>query len=99
MNNTLFNPSSLAIKRCDTVVWTHQQPNVPHSVTSGQLGAGNAGAEFDSTGGLGFGKLMNNGETFSHTFNNAGTFPYHCIVHGAGGPNQPPMIGTITVSP
>ncbi|MBA2594524.1 MAG: hypothetical protein H0U97_20695 [Gammaproteobacteria bacterium] len=86
-------PSSLTIKRCETVIWTHQQPNVQHSVTSGQFGAGNAGQEFDSTAGQGFGFLLNQGNTFSHTFNNAGAFPYHCIVHGGGG-----MVGTITVS-
>ncbi len=89
-----FVPASLTINRCDTVTWTHQQPNVPHSVTSGQLNAGNAGQVFDSTGGQGFANLMSDGDTFSHTFNNAGPFPYHCIVHGAGG-----MIGTITVNP
>ncbi len=34
--------------------------------------------------------------SFSHTFDSAGTFPYHCEVHGA--PNGA-MNGTITVSP
>jgi plastocyanin len=36
---------------------------------------------------------LNNGGTYVHTFANAGTFPYHCTVHGLT------MGGSVTVDP
>ena len=97
MNNFAFTPQSLTINRCDKVTWTHQQANVLHTVTSDT-------AVFDSRGGnpttcSGPGNIpaagcMSVGDTFSHTFASSGTFPYQCVVHGAGG-----MTGTITVNP
>ena len=86
-----FNPASLTIKPCDTVRWQHADGGIPHTVTSGSHGAGDAGSLFDSAGPSGNDRLRN-GDTFSHTFSSAGSFPYHCRVHGAG------MTGTITVS-
>jgi plastocyanin len=41
-------------------------------------------AEFDSG-------IMQTGQTFRYTFNNPGTFEYHCTVH-------PSMVGEIVVS-
>ena len=38
------------------------------------------------------GALVTNA-TFQHTFNNAGTFAYHCEVHGCG------MAGTVQANP
>ncbi|MFH0342584.1 MAG: plastocyanin/azurin family copper-binding protein [Chromatiales bacterium] len=87
-------PPSLTIKRCDTVTWDHQQGTTPHTVTSGDFGAGNAGAQFDSRGGNPAARMPPPTQ-FSHTFNSAGTFPYHCVVHGGDGG----MNGTITVNP
>jgi plastocyanin len=69
----------------DTVQWNWI--NGFHSTTSGpcppctQNGDGN----WDSGAG--------SGPSFSHTFNSAGTFPYHCKIHLAV------MTGTIMVSP
>ena len=98
MNNFQFMEPSVTIKPCDTVNWVHQQGQVEHTVTSGSLGAGNAGAQFDSRGGDPNARMTEAGtSSFSHTFNSAGTFPYHCVVHGA--PNGGGMSGTITVNP
>ena len=57
-----------------------------HTVTSGEV-AGNVGepdGTFDSGN-------MATGDTFSHTFDTAGDFPYYCTPH-------PWMTGTVTVS-
>jgi len=62
-----FSSSSLNINKGDTVIWTNKD-SVPHTVTS------DAGAELSSD-------KLSNGQTYSHTFNSAGTFAYHCSVH------------------
>ena len=62
-----FNPLELKIKRGDTITWVNED-SVRHTVTS------DSGSELDS-------KLFGQGETYSHTFNEAGTFDYHCSPH------------------
>ena len=78
-----FMPASVTIHPGDTVQWTWEANN--HSTTSGSPGMPNA--LWDSG-------ILNQGATFSHTFNTAGTFPYYCRVHGqcCG------MTGTVTVT-
>ena len=93
LQNFRFNPDALTINACDTVTWVHQQGNIPHTVTSGNLGDDDAGAIFDSRGGDPDAR-MRQGDTFSHTFADPETFPYHCVVHANGG-----MTGTVTVNP
>lgn len=61
-----FNPATLTISKGTIVTWTHQD-TAPHTVTEN-------GNVFDS------GRLTQ-GQTFSHTFNVAGTFEYHCSIH------------------
>ncbi len=77
IQNFAFSPRTLTIAPGDTVVWT-QQDSAPHTVTS-DTGAWTASADLGS------------GQTFSHTFTTAGTFPYHCAVH-------PNMTATIVVA-
>ena len=62
-----FNPPSLKINKGDTVVWTNKD-SAPHTVVS------DSGDELASDS-------LSNGQTYSHTFNQAGTFNYHCGVH------------------
>jgi len=62
-----FKPSELTIKTGDIVTWTNQDP-FSHTITS------DSGSELNSEK---FGK----GETYSHTFNTAGTYEYHCAPH------------------
>lgn len=71
-----FNPSSLTISAGDTVTWTNQD-SVSHTVTS------DTGSEISSSS-------LSQGSTYSHTFNQAGTFSYHCSIHTS-------MKGTVTV--
>lgn len=87
-----FNPGALTISACDTVTWEHDDAGIQHTVTSGNVGAGDAGTIFDSSGGD-ISNTLSQGDTFSHIFNNPGTVPYHCRIHGAG------MTGTVTVNP
>jgi len=73
-----FQPAQVTIGVGDTVTWTVTDA-LPegHTVTSGMPDAG-SGDVFDS--GLG---LDENGQTFEFTFEEAGTFPYYCRIHGA----------------
>jgi len=72
-----FTPPSLTVSVGQTVAWVFQDAN-PHTVT----------ADDDSftspKGGLA------NGKTYSHTFDKAGTYKYHCFIH-------PQMLGTVVV--
>jgi plastocyanin len=72
-----FNPAELTIKVGTTITWTNQD-SATHDVK----------AVDDSWGSGNLGK----GDTFSFTFNQAGTYAYRCSFHGN-------MKGTITVVP
>src|SRR5262249_36137302 len=61
-----FVPSSVTIHPGDQVKWTWVSNG--HTVTSGPPGT------WDS-------RLRNQGATFTHTFNTAGTFQYYCTQH------------------
>src|SRR5947208_8204684 len=67
----VFSPSSVTIHPGDTVRWTWGASF--HSSTSGVPGA--ADGIWDSG-------ILNQGDTFTHTFSSAGDFPYFCIPHG-----------------
>ncbi len=87
-----FTPPSVTINTGTTVIWTYNDvaDSADHTVTSGDNIAYVPDGVFDS----GFGDLLDTlGETFQHTFNVAGTFPYHCGVH------TDDMQGTVTVLP
>jgi plastocyanin len=78
----VFSPSSVTIHPGDQVQWTWGSSG--HSTTSGSPGMPN---------GIWDSGIQNNGATFTHTFNSAGTFPYYCTPHGVccG------MVGTVMV--
>ena len=77
IGDNFFDPADVTIPTGTTVCWTNNG-QVTHTATS------DTGA-FDS----GF---MSPGDMFTFTFNNAGSYPYHCVIHGAL------MTGTITVN-
>ena len=79
----VFSPSSVTIHPGDTVRWTWAAS--VHSSTSGVPGAPD---------GIWDSGILNQGATFSHTFNSTGTFPYYCTPHGGccG------MVGTVIVA-
>jgi len=79
----VFSPSSVTIHPGDQVRWSWSSSF--HSTTSGSPGQPN---------GIWDSGIQNQGATFTHTFNSAGTFPYYCVPHG-GCCN---MVGTIVVA-
>jgi len=79
--NNSFSPQVLTIKVGEKVTWRRQ--NGFHSVTADD-GSFNQPASSSWT-------------TFSRTFPQAGSFPYHCSAHG--GPAGTGMSGTVIVEP
>ena len=79
--NSCFLPSTVTIDVGGTVTWENPD-NVPHTVTSGTSSNGPDGY-FDSS-------LIMVGQSYSNTFDSAGTYTYFCMIH-------PWMAGTVTV--
>lgn len=79
----IFSPAHVSIDPGDTVKWVWLTSG--HSVTSGT--PDKQTSMFNSN-------ILNNGETFSFTFPDPGTFPYFCLPHGGccG------MVGSVTVA-
>ena len=71
--NACFIPNPVTIDIGDTVTWENVD-NAAHTVTSGSPADGPDGV-FDSS------LIMAGGATFSHTFDDAGTYDYFCMVH------------------
>ena len=81
-----YSPNPVEVIMGQTVVWTNDDTAFL-TVTSGLIGADDAGKEFDS-GLAGATALINKGKTFEHTFDTAGKFPYFCTLH-------PAMVGMV----
>lgn len=91
IHDFFFSPTPVTINVGDTVKWTNMGPTT-HTSTSdtGVWDSGNLGV----------------GQTFSFTFNTAGTYPYHCKIHTSmhgtvivSGSNQPPNTPTEPAGP
>ena len=96
----VFTPVTTNIAVNDRVIWTWAGNN--HSTTS-------------DTNGLWDSLVNNSPHSFTNTFTSAGTFPYHCTIHGSFGmkgtilvasPNVPPTVsitnpvsGTVFAAP
>ncbi|MDB5089945.1 MAG: hypothetical protein JWR09_3939 [Mucilaginibacter sp.] len=74
IQNFAFVPSTVNIKVGNSVTWTNMD-TAPHTATD----LANA---FDSGS-------LSTGKTFNFTFNTAGTYTYHCLIHS--------MMNTATV--
>ncbi len=79
--NECWSPPEISVGVGETVTWSNDD-TAAHTVTSGSAVDGPDDI-FDSS-------LFLAGTTFSHTFNEAGTFEYFCMVH-------PWMAGTVIV--
>jgi plastocyanin len=86
LTDTAYQPNPVQVSVGDTVTWTNDDTQ-PHTVTSGQNAQPDG--RFDSS--PNFNPLMAPGQTFSHTFTEAGEYPYYCALH-------PNMVGTVSVS-
>lgn len=79
MQNLRFNPRTVTVTMGTTVVWTNNDPQgIPHTTTS-DTGLWDSGR-------------MSVGQSYSHKFNQPGTYRYHCTLHQGEG-----MVGTIIV--
>jgi plastocyanin len=81
-----YDPDPINAKVGDTVTWTNVDSQ-PHTVTSGSNGTPDG--KFDSS--PNFKPLMVSQGVFSHTFTEAGNYPYYCALH-------PNMVGTVVVT-
>lgn len=82
--NSLFHyfPDDIAIPAGTTIVWFNDDPGQPHTVTSGTP---------DDPSNIFNSGVMPYGSSFQYTFDEAGTFDYHCIIH-------PWRTGSVSVS-
>lgn len=71
-----FDPGTTSVTVGETVTWTHEG-DITHTVT-----ARNDSFASDN---------LADGDTFSHTFDTAGSFEYRCTLHGQ-------MVATVEVS-
>ncbi len=82
IQNFAFNPASVTLSRGSTVTWTNQD-STAHQIINDATAAAGQGQLFESN-------PLSQGQSYSFTFQQAGTFPYHCNIH-------PSMKGTIIV--
>jgi plastocyanin len=82
LTDTAYDPNPVTISVGDNVTWVNDDPD-PHTVTSGNFSAADAGQEFDSG-------YMGPHKSFTHQFNEPGEFEYFCILH-------PGMVGKVIV--
>lgn len=86
-----FEPPEIIVQRGDTVVWVHRGVR-PHGVRASD-------GSFESSPGCSFQNgeaCMRNGDRYSRTFDQAGTYAYYCPVHGRA--NGVGMAGQVTVA-
>ena len=79
MMNMTYSPATKTVAKGTVVVWTNND-GYAHTVTS------NDGTTFNSGN-------IDAGKTYSYTASVAGTFEYHCTIHGIA------MSGTLIVNP
>lgn len=79
IENMSFVPQSVTVAKGTTVTWTNND-SVGHTVTESDGKTGPKSA------------TLGKGETYSFTYDTAGTFAYKCSIH-------PSMTGTVIVTP
>lgn len=84
--NFSFRPADVTLVQGDSVLWNWRGPDTNHSVTSD----GGQSMTFDSDAGRT--PAHPPGDGYGVTFNEPGTFTYHCKVHAS-------MTGKVTVQP
>lgn len=79
MGTQAYGTNPLQVSMGSTVTWINND-SAPHTVTADD-------GSFDSGS-------MQTGQSYSHTFSSAGTFPYYCTIHGKAS-----MSGSVQVTP
>jgi amicyanin len=80
IQNYAYSPAKITVKKGTKITWTNQD-EVRHDVMSDD-NSPQKGLESD---------LLGKGQSYSYTFNTAGTYTYHCSLH-------PYMKGTVEVT-
>ncbi len=70
LNSASFDPSTFSATEGQTVIWAWPASSITHNIV---FEDGTPGSGNKSSG------------TFSRTFTTAGSYPYHCSIHGAPG--------------
>lgn len=78
IDDMAFNPARISVKKGTTVTWTNRD-SVAHNVNETDGKAGPASS------------LLSTGDSYSFTYNQAGSFEYFCSIH-------PQMTGTVIVT-
>ncbi len=92
-NDNKFDPATVTIPRGGTVTWSNTS-TMAHSATDDPAKAANkANAQLPPGAQPWDSGLLNPGQTWSHTFDVAGTYKYFCVPHESLG-----MVGTINVT-
>jgi plastocyanin len=86
-----YVPPDITVTVGATVTWTHRDSGLYHHV-----GADDHSWDSNPTCGLPRGVCMRGGDAYQHTFLSAGTFGYHCRLHGDRGRG---MAGAVRVVP
>lgn len=76
-----FRPETVTVEAGTTVTWTQKDPGF-HTVTSGTVEQGGVGVTPAPDGRFDSGELAT-GKTFTHTFDQSGTYSYFCEIHPA----------------
>ncbi len=77
ISDMTFSPDKITVKKGTKVTWTNND-DTTHTVTS------DSGKTLDSGS-------LDRGESYTVSFDTAGTYPYHCSFHSS-------MTGTVTVT-
>jgi plastocyanin len=85
LTNNAFQPNPVQVSIGATLTMTIDDSQ-PHTVTSGANGQPDG--RFNSS--PNFNRLLAPGQTFEHTFTEAGKYPYFCLLY-------PNMVGTVQV--
>lgn len=78
-----FGPETVTVKAGSPLTWRNDEP-ITHTVTSGEVTGVDAGTGLRSDekpNGTFDHRLVKQGEVFSHTFGQPGTYSYYCAIH------------------
>jgi plastocyanin len=92
VTGNLFEPATITVPVGTTVTWDDVEPDQPHTVTADD---GSFDSHPDCKTFADKPKCMNKGDTFTFTFEKAGTVQYYCRTHGA--PGGQGMAGKVVV--
>ena len=83
LSQLMFMPATTTIKVGTKVTWTNDE-TISHTVTSGEPTGVDMGTSLRSgekPDGMFEKQLAKKGDSFSFTFDKAGTYPYYCDIH------------------